>query len=181
MLYYIHGYQSEPNSTKGKLLKEKLNTIPIRYRDCKPEELKISDAIKKIKQQIQNDNNIILIGSSLGGLLAAKTALQLPNNIRQLILLNPAIIPPTQYITKIQNLPEHILKEMQDPQLFKQKIKPKIYIILGTMDDIVPNWWSVEFAKTQEATIQFLHDDHSLTQHINKLPNIIKKCLDEKH
>ena len=49
------------------------------------------------------------------------------------------------------------------------------------MDDTVPNWWVVEFAKTQEATIQFLHDDHSLTQHINKLPNIIKKCLDEKH
>jgi len=180
MLYYIHGYQSEPNSTKGTLFKEKLNAIPIKYRDCKPEQLKISDAIKKIKKQIQNDNNAIIIGSSLGGLLAAKTALE-NQNIKKLILLNPAIIPPTQDITKIHELPEHILKEMQDPQLFKQKIKPKIYIILGTMDDIVPNWWSVEFAKTQEATIQFLHDDHSLTQHINKLPNIIKKCLDEKH
>ena len=70
---------------------------------------------------------------------------------------------------------------MQDTRLFKEKIKPEIFIIAGTMDDTVPNWWVVEFAKTQEATIQFLHDDHSLTQHINKLPNIIKKCLDEKH
>ena len=76
MLYYIHGYQSEPNSTKGILFKEKLNAIPIKYRDCKPEQLKISDAIKKIKKQIQNDNNAIIIGSSLGGLLAAKTALE---------------------------------------------------------------------------------------------------------
>lgn len=179
MLYYIHGYQSEPNSTKGTILKEKLNAIPIKYRNCKPEQLIIPDAIKKIKQQIQKDNNTILIGSSLGGLLAAKTALETPN-IKQLILLNPAIIPPTQDITKIQGLPKHILKEMQDPCLFQQKLKPKIHIILGTMDDTVPNWWAIEFAKTQEATIQFLHDDHSLTKHINKLPSIIKNILDEK-
>ena len=42
MLYYIHGYQSNPNSRKGILFKEKLGVVPIKYRDCKPEDLVIN-------------------------------------------------------------------------------------------------------------------------------------------
>ena len=73
-LYYIHGYLSSPDSTKGTLLKKTLNAIPIKYRDCPPEKLKISECLKNIKKVIENDLKAILIGSSLGGYLAAKTA-----------------------------------------------------------------------------------------------------------
>ena len=37
MLYYIHGYLSEPNGTKGTILKEKLGVIPIKYGGGKKE------------------------------------------------------------------------------------------------------------------------------------------------
>ena len=146
MLYYIHGYQSEPNSIKGILFKEKLNATPIKYRDCKPEELVISKAVKKIMEQIQKDNNVVLIGSSLGGLLAVKTAME-SKNVKQLILLNPAIIPLSVDITKIQGIPLRILQEMQDEQLFREKILCETFLILGTRDDVVPNEWGIEFAK----------------------------------
>ena len=179
-LYYIHGYQSNPDSTKGLILKKELNVTPIKYRDCAPEELIISEAIERIKEQIKNDENVVLIGSSLGGLLAAKTALYV-ENIKQLILLNPAIIPASQDISKIDGMPRRVLLDMKDEELFKTKIKPKISILLGTMDDTVPNWWVVEFAKAQQATIRFLHDDHSFTQNMQKLPSIIRNFLDEKH
>lgn len=180
MKYYIHGYLSKPNSIKGTLLKKELNVIPIKYRDCKPEELVISDALERIKEQIQNDEDVVLIGSSLGGLLAAKTALY-NQNVKQLILLNPSIIPPSQDISKITDLPKQILVEMQDEKLFKEKIESKIHILAGTMDYTVPTWWVVEFAKAQQAKIMFLNDDHSFTQNIGKLPNIIRNILDEKH
>jgi len=180
MKYYIHGYLSEPNSTKGKLLKEKLNVIPLKYRECTPEELTISDCVSRILDQIKDDNEVVLIGSSLGGLLAAKTALE-KSDIKQLILFNPAIIPKYVDIAKIQDMPQSILQDMKDEHLFKEKIQSKIYILVDTMDDTVPNDWVIEFAKAQEATIKFLHDDHSLTQNIEKLPNIIKNILDEKH
>jgi len=176
MLYYIHGYLSEPNSTKGTLLKEKLSVIPIKYRDCPPEKLIISDCVERILDYIKGDKDTILIGSSLGGLLAAKTAIE-KQDIKQLILLNPAIIPTYVDITKIQEIPQSILKDMQDEELFREKIRAKISIIAGTMDDTVPNEWVVEFAKSQEATITFLHDDHSLTQNLEKLPNIIKVLI----
>jgi predicted esterase YcpF (UPF0227 family) len=178
MLYYIHGYMSNPKSAKGILFKEKLNAIPIKYRDCKPEEIVIPECLKKIKKEIEKDNEIILIGSSLGGFLVAKTALE-NKNVKQIILLNPAIIPPFADVSKIKGMPKKILLDMQDKNLFKKKINSSIYMIVGTKDDQVPSDWPIEFALSQEATIRFLYDDHRFTNHINLLPEIITKILDK--
>jgi predicted esterase YcpF (UPF0227 family) len=176
MLYYIHGYLSNPKSTKGMLFKEKLNAISIKYRDCKPEEIVISDCLKKIKKEIEKDKDAVLIGSSLGGFLAAKTALE-NKNVKQIILLNPAIIPPFVDISKINEIPKQILHDIQDKNLFKKKINSYIYILVGTKDDLIPSSWPIEFALTQDATIKFLYDDHSFTQNIDQLPEIITKIL----
>jgi len=113
MLYYIHGYLSDPYSTKGKLFKEKLNAKPIKYRDCRPEDLIISDCVKRIENEIKEDQNAVLIGSSLGGFLAAKTALN-NRNVKHIILFNPAIIPSYVDISKIQGMPQMILRDIQD-------------------------------------------------------------------
>ena len=180
MLYYIHGYISEPNSTKGVLFKEKLNVKPIKYRDCNPEDLVVSDCLSRIEKEIKNDKNVILIGSSFGGFLAAKTALK-NSNVKQIILLNPAIVPPHVNITKIKGIPQRILLDMSDSSLFKKKISSKIFILAGAKDDVVPTDWVVEFAMAQEATLKFLDDDHSFTQNMNKLPDIIVDILNKKH
>jgi len=176
MLYYIHGYMSEPNSTKDTLFKQTLNAKAIRYRDCEPEELKISDCILRIKQAIENDENVILIGSSLGGLLAAKTALE-SSNVKKIILLNPAIIPLSVDISRIQGMPQEILADMQDSKLFEKKISAKINILAGTMDDLVPNKWVKEFADAQNVEIRYLDDDHSFSLNLQKLPQIITEIL----
>ena len=180
MLYYIHGYMSEPNSAKGVLLKEKLKVKPIKYRDCAPEDLVVSDCLASIEKEVKTDKNVILIGSSFGGFLAAKTALKNPN-VKQIILLNPAIIPPGVDITRIRGMPQRILSDMKDVGLFKEKIASKIFILAGTKDDVVPNEWVIEFAMEQEATLKFLDDDHSFTQNMNKLPDIIGNILNKKH
>jgi predicted esterase YcpF (UPF0227 family) len=180
MLYYIHGYQSNPNSNKGTLFQEKLNVIPIKYRYCQPEDIVISECLLRIENEIADDDNAILIGSSLGGLLAAKTALN-NSNINQLILLNPAIIPPSVDISKIQGIPQRILADMQDDKLFEKKIDSKIFIFVGIMDNVIPIRWMLEFAKSQEATVRFFHDDHSFTYNLKNLPDIISNLIDEKH
>jgi len=180
MLYYIHGYQSDPNSTKGMLFKEKLNAKAIKYRDCKPEDLVISDCLKRIKNEIENDKNAVLIGSSLGGFLAAKTALD-NSNVKLIILLNPAIIPPGVDISKIQEIPHSILSDMQDSFLFKEKIGSDVFILRGRKDDVVPDLWVSEFAKAQEASVIFLDDDHCFSINLDKLPIILVDILDKKH
>lgn len=167
---------SDPQSTKGTIFKEKLNAKAIKYRDCEPEDLVISDCLLRIKKEIENDKNAILIGSSLGGLLAAKTALE-NTNVKQLILLNPAIIPPYVDISKIQGMPQKILADMQDIHLFNVKISSEIFILLGTEDDVVPNKWGLEFAKAQKATVKLLSDDHQFSKNLEKLPDIISSII----
>lgn len=75
-IYFIHGYESSPGGIKGSLLREKLGASPIKYRDCRPEEIIISDCLKNIYDIICDYDNVVLIGSSLGGFLAAKVALK---------------------------------------------------------------------------------------------------------
>ena len=176
MLYYIHGYLSSPDSTKGTLFKKTLNAHPIKYRDCEPEKLVISECLENIKKEIQNDSDAILIGSSLGGFLVAETALK-NQNVKKIILLNPAVIPPDYDITKIKDMPQSIIRDMQDPKLFETKIKADVTVLVGTLDDVVSNSWPKEFAKAQNAKIEFYTDGHSFTNNLEKLPKIIKKII----
>ncbi len=175
-LFYIHGYQSEPHSTKGTLLYRTLGCTAISYRSGKPEDLIIADALRRISRTISDKQNIVLIGSSLGGFLAAATALH-HSNIIHLILLNPAILPLDFDITSITSMPHRILHDMKQPQLFSTNLPMPITILRGTNDTVVPDNWILTFAKAQQATIHFLHDDHSLTDSLEKLPTIIQEII----
>jgi pimeloyl-ACP methyl ester carboxylesterase len=176
MLYYLHGYQSSPTGEKATLLKEALGAIPIAYRDDSPEKLVISRCLFRISEALQNDDHVVLIGSSLGGFLAASTALAHPM-VKQLILLNPAIIPLEIDLRTIEGMPLRILEEMRDPRLFEQKISATIIILRGIQDDLVPDEWILSFAKAQQATIQLFNDDHRFSKNLQKLPMIISELL----
>ncbi|HDM25327.1 MAG: hypothetical protein DRJ99_00710 [Thermoplasmata archaeon] len=175
MIYYIHGYLSSPNSEKGKLLKEKLGVIPIKYRDCKPEELVIRECIDRIKSVVSNDKNIVLIGSSLGGYLAAETAFEL--KIDKLILLNPAIVPPDANTEDI-DLPARILEEMKDERLLSTKIPSDLTILMATEDEVIPKDWILNFAMAQESKVMFSKDDHRFSRNMIRLPEIISKIME---
>jgi predicted esterase YcpF (UPF0227 family) len=176
MLYYIHGYQSSPSGQKATLLKETIQAIPITYRDGPPEDLIISKCLDRISKSIAGDQQAILIGSSLGGFLSAETALT-HRNVQQLILLNPAIIPPETDLTAITGMPLRILQEMKDPRLFTEKIPANITILRGTLDEVVPDRWVHRFAQTQNATIKRFTDDHQFTNTLQNLPKIITEIL----
>jgi predicted esterase YcpF (UPF0227 family) len=176
MLYYIHGYQSSPTGEKAILLKEELQVIPITYQESPPQDLVISKCLSRISEAIAHDQQVILIGSSLGGFLAASSALTHPT-VKQLILLNPAIIPPEQDLTTIKDMPLRILQDMRDPRLFQEKIPAAITILRGTLDDVVPDEWILRFAQAQDATIQLYTDDHRFSKNLHRLPDIISELI----
>jgi len=66
---------------------------------------------------------------------------------------------------------------MVRPELFEQKIPATITILLGTEDTVVPDQWVLMFAKAQEASVQFLRDDHEFSKNLSNLPAIISKIL----
>jgi predicted esterase YcpF (UPF0227 family) len=176
MLYYLHGYQSSPTGAKATLLKKTLHAAPITYRESHPEELSISACLNRISTAIQNDPQAVFIGSSLGGFLAASTALTHPN-VNRLILLNPAIIPPTTDLSTIPGIPLRILQEMINPRLFEEKIPAAITILRGTHDEVVPDDWILAFALAQQATLRLFDDDHQFSKNLQKLPVIISELL----
>jgi predicted esterase YcpF (UPF0227 family) len=176
MLYYIHGYQSSPSGEKAAVLKENLQAIPLQYREVTPEKLVISECLSRISEAIVNDPHVVLIGSSLGGFLAAATALTHPN-VKQLILLNPAIIPPEIDLNTIQGMPQRILQDMVTPKLFKEKLTAQITILRGTQDDVVPDEWVIRFAQAQHATIKLFDDDHRFSKNLSRLPYIISEII----
>jgi len=178
MIYYLHGYQSSPTSVKGVLFKETLHAVPITYRTGPPETMVISQCLQNITDAIKDDARVILIGSSFGGFLAAATALH-HATVKQMILLNPAIIPPHTNLRRIQEMPPQLFLQMMCPELFEQKIPAAISILRGTDDTVVPDAWVLAFAKAQEASVYFLHDDHAFSKNLSQLPAIISKILRE--
>lgn len=180
MIYYIHGYLSSPDGTKAILFNDILNAHPIKYRTCEPEDLVINDCLQMIHKTIQDDVDVMLIGSSLGGFLAAKTALH-HRSVKKMVLLNPALIPPPVDVSQLPDMPQRILQDMQDNDLFTKKIQADILIVLGTNDMVVPNSWAISFATVQEARIHFLHDDHQFSQNLTYLPQIISEFFTQKH
>jgi predicted esterase YcpF (UPF0227 family) len=176
MLYYLHGYQSSPHGEKATLFKKTLQAIPIPYRTGSAEDLIISQCLNRISENIKDDPDVVLIGSSLGGLLAASIALT-HQNVHRLILLNPAIIPPKTDLHTIKDMPLRILKDMVDPKLFTEKIPARVIIVRGTQDDVVPDQWILCFAKAQNATLQLYDDDHRFSKNLQKLPDIISELL----
>jgi predicted esterase YcpF (UPF0227 family) len=176
MLYYLHGYQSSPTGTKATLLKKTLHAVPLSYREGNPEDMSISACLTRISTTIQNDAQVEFIGSSLGGFLAASTAITHPN-VTRLILLNPAIIPPQTNLSTIPGIPQRILQEMINPRLFEEKIHATITILRGTHDEIVPDGWILAFASAQQVTLRLLDDDHQFSKNLQKLPAIISELL----
>jgi pimeloyl-ACP methyl ester carboxylesterase len=176
MLYFIHGYQSSPTGEKATLLQRTLHAIPITYHDGACENLKIATALRRISEIIRDDDHVVLIGSSLGGFLAASTALSHPS-VKRLILLNPAIIPPDVDLGTISGMPRSILEEMRDPRLFEQKISIPIIILRGVNDDVVPDHWICRFALAQDATIYRYDDDHRFTKNLHRIPMMIAEML----
>jgi predicted esterase YcpF (UPF0227 family) len=175
-LYYIHGYKSSPNGAKGVLFKKKLDAMAIKYRDCEPEELIISSCLNRINITIKNDKNIVLLGSSLGGFLAASVAID-NSSVKKLILINPAIPPPSTNFENFNEVPKRIHEAMVEHRLFEKKIFADIIILRSTQDEVIPDSWVLNFAKYQEATVMFFHDDHRFSKNLKKLPLIISNLL----
>jgi len=177
LLYYIHGYKSTPTSIKGTLFQTELNARAIDYHAGKPEDLDLDAARHHIADAIRGDDNPILIGSSFGGFLGAKVALEY-SIVRKLVLLNPAIIPPRANIERLRGIPKRILVQMRDDLIFTRRIVAETTILMATQDEVIPPEWILDFAMAQEATVRFLHDNHSFSNNLTKLPRIISEIVD---
>jgi pimeloyl-ACP methyl ester carboxylesterase len=139
---FIHGQESSSKGTKALFFKEHFPEmlIPDFTGD-------VSSRMSRLDKVLSGKTGIIMIGSSLGGLMAALYAFQNKDRLKKLILLAPAL-----------NLPEF------DPYL-KKTLSLPVYVFHGRNDELIPAGQIQEIAKTVFPTLTFtlLEDDHRLS------------------
>lgn len=188
---YLHGFASSPHSNKGQFFKTKFAEfgIELEILDLNGEDfstLEISQIIQELKDKYKQEKELILIGSSMGGLISLNLAETMPN-IQKLVLLAPALQINSLWdkIIGIENLQQwklngslpvyhyyqqkHIdlhyqflvdLEQINDSG-FSRQISSLIFH--GTGDLTIPCHVSEIYAKHNKNTILHLIDaDHSL-------------------
>jgi len=86
MKIFLHGLESSSKGTKAVFLGE-------RYPEMKIPDFTgtLSDRMKSLYAILAEQSNIILIGSSFGGLMAVIFAMAYPDAVKRIVLLAPAL------------------------------------------------------------------------------------------
>ncbi len=110
--------------------------------------------MQKLKKVLEGKTNLILVGSSYGGLMAARFALDSEPMIRKLILLAPALT--------IEGFEQAVRQKLQIPTVLYH----------GTRDDVVPPQAVKAIAEKTFARLEhhFVEDDHPLNNVFPTLP-----------
>src|SRR5208283_358477 len=96
---YLHGFASSPQSTKARLFEQKFSEAGVAFEAPaldrgKFEKLTITGQLKVIDQAVSRTaaggDAVVLMGSSLGGYLAALYADDHPRAVDRLVLMAPA-------------------------------------------------------------------------------------------
>jgi len=152
---FIHGQESSSQGNKA-----------VFFRDLFPEMIipdfvgDVSTRMSKLKKILIDKKGIIMIGSSLGGLMAALYAFQNQDRMKKLILLAPAI-----------NLSDF------SPYLSKKLTLP-VYIFHGKHDEIIPLRPIQAIAEKvfPDLTFTVMEDDHRLSRTFTSIdwPSLIE-------
>jgi pimeloyl-ACP methyl ester carboxylesterase len=83
---FVHGLDSSSRGTKGSFFRE-------RYPEMLLEDYSgpLEERMERLEKVLKGKRNLILVGSSYGGLMAALFACRHPSRVRRLVLLAPAL------------------------------------------------------------------------------------------
>jgi pimeloyl-ACP methyl ester carboxylesterase len=140
---FIHGLLGHSQGTKATFLRE-------RYPDMIIEDYRgtLEERMNKLNRVLDRHDSIVVVGSSLGGLMAAMFALDNQERVKKLILLAPALAT-----------------EEFMPNLERSTDTPVI-IYHGTNDDVVPLEPVRDIAHKvfNNVTFNTVDDDHVLSK-----------------
>jgi predicted esterase len=140
-LVFIHGLESTAQGIKGQFFRQFFPKMII--EDYTGD---FATRMRKLDSLLSGKNDLILVGSSYGGLMATQYAIDNENKVKKLILLAPAL-----------NLPE-----------FKPPVHTKlslpVIIYHGTDDDIVDPYTVKTIALKSFSNLEYhlVDDDHPL-------------------
>ena len=205
---YLHGFASSPHSTKARYMQKKfaelgltLHVPDLNLTDFST--VTLSDQLAYLNFTYLNDNEpLVVIGSSLGGFLAVQLAAQNPL-VQKIVLFAPAFgfsqriakALGSENVTKWQSdgsrefyhygLKRNVNLQFRffvDAQNYSEDSLTRslpMLIFHGVHDDVVPAALSEEFAKRRsQVTLKLLDDDHALGNDLESIWHDTKSFLD---
>tara|TARA_B100001013_G_scaffold64257_1_gene33556 strand:- start:599 stop:1087 length:489 start_codon:yes stop_codon:yes gene_type:complete len=162
MLVWAHGLWGSPNGSKVTAIRE--SGIEVISPDFN--EMELIDRVELLKETIEI-GNVVLAGSSWGGLACALTAMQIPEKLKGLLLLAPAL----HYPESPNDEPEKLIAPDSVP----------VTIIHSTTDDIVPISASKNYIERSGNNVQLIEveDNHVLEDSIELIISEAKKLLND--
>ena len=162
MLVWAHGLWGSPNGSKVTAIRE--SGIEVISPDFN--EMELIDRVELLKETIEI-GNVVLAGSSWGGLACALTAIQIPEKLKGLLLLAPAL----HYPESPNDEPEKLIAPDSVP----------VTIIHSTTDDIVPISASKNYIERSGNNVQLIEveDNHVLENSIELIISEAKKLIND--
>ena len=140
-LVFIHGLESSAQGTKGQFFRQLFPKMII--EDYTGD---FATRMRQLDGLLSSKNNLILVGSSYGGLMATRYAIDNEYKVKKMILLAPAL-----------NLTEFI------PSVHTELLLPVI-IYHGTNDNVVNSYIVKNISLKYFSNLEhhLVEDDHSL-------------------
>jgi alpha-beta hydrolase superfamily lysophospholipase len=140
-LVFIHGLESTAQGTKGQFFRQFFPQMII--EDYTGD---FATRMRQLKDLLAGKTDLILVGSSYGGLMATQYAIENEDKVKKMILLAPAL-----------NLPE-----FKPPG--HTKLQMPVIIYHGTNDNIVDPYAVKAIARKYFSNLEhnLVDDDHSL-------------------
>lgn len=146
---FIHGLESSGQGAKGQYFRA-------HYPDMLIEDYEgpFEARMLKLNRLLEGKDNLILVGSSYGGLMAAVFACDHPERVKKMILLAPALMLP------------------QFDSCQKKRLSLPVVLYHGKQDNIVPPESTRKIAEEVFTNLFYyaVTDDHSLHGHFEKMP-----------
>ncbi|MEC8022621.1 MAG: alpha/beta hydrolase [Myxococcota bacterium] len=206
-IVYLHGFASSENSHKGTTLRARLADVTELHTPNmnRPsfEELTYSGMLSyldSLDANLPESARWYLIGSSLGGYVAARWAELHPERVERLVLLCPAIDMvsrwrellggPMVYVLWKRNgaffFPDHndepkpvhfgIIEDAQTKHPARPKIQCPTVIVHGSKDETVPLAFSEEYAATYpDVRLEVVDDDHNLIDSLDVIERVVRE------
>ncbi|NPV03197.1 MAG: alpha/beta fold hydrolase [Syntrophaceae bacterium] len=138
---FIHGLESSSRGTKGVFFRE-------RYPDMIIEDYggPLEERMVKLDRLLAGRQDLLLVGSSFGGLMAAIYACENEARVRKVVLLAPALHVP------------------DFSRFLCRRVKVPVLLFHGKHDDVVPPSEVKTIAETvfENLDYRLVDDDHSL-------------------
>jgi uncharacterized protein len=193
-IVYLHGFASSPLSTKSQFFKNKFAGVPFDIPELDAgdfQSMTVSGQLGIVDRAVHGDS-VILMGSSLGGYLAALYAARHPN-VDRLVLLAPAFQFPSRWRARYSSAElndwektgskefyHYAYKEnrplgyqfVDDARQFEDQpdFHQPALVLHGLRDEVVPPEVSEEFASShRNVTLRLVESGHELTDQLELL------------